>query len=181
MPSVNVNMNVNLDVRKWTWPESLTFGKGASTADKTKSAKSIDESDGKTISQARDSSPERLALPQPVSEASIDTQSLAEALSTNSILQSPKAASLDHPTECPISQVPASHSSTQDEEPRSAQLSSENHSQAQHTTKTDFLSPPPFTETYLHFDTSESNRTRRRLVRYLTVCYRTSLYEPLRC
>ena len=167
MPIVNVNMNVNLDVRKWTWPESLTFGMGGSSNDKK--AKLNEESDGKTISQARSPSLERLSLPQPVSETPIDAQSLAEALSSDSIHQSPKATVLDQQGEEQIPPPPASHFSAQEEQTPSGRDPREDSSQTQQPVKSDSLSTPPFTETYLHFDISQSHHTRRRLVRYLTV------------
>lgn len=169
MPTVNVSMNMNLDVRKWAWPESLSFGMGGSANDKFKKAKSIDESDGKTISQARSPSQERPALPQSLSEIPIDTQSLVDALSSNSVHQSPKATGVALSERDLVETIPhAAIQASQKENPPSEQDESEEQPQAQ-SSAIDSLSSPPFTETYLHFDSSVPFHTRRRLVRYLSV------------
>lgn len=82
MPSVNLNM----DVRKWTWPGYLTFGKTAGKG--AKQSKSVGDEKMPVVEPTPPEQPPQDADSKVNLSVEVDTQSLEEAMSSNGVIPS---------------------------------------------------------------------------------------------
>ncbi|EJD07702.1 uncharacterized protein FOMMEDRAFT_143994 [Fomitiporia mediterranea MF3/22] len=179
-----INMNVNMDVRKWNWPGYLTFGiKGSPSGSKSQNTPAETE-DGKTHGQSggQDQSLDMSDTLQAQPETPVDAQALEDALSseaTSQVAEAPEGSS-SVAAESPPEDVKnataqnvdstglepsINHTSSipaRDDEPLEA-MPAVNDSMPD----VDQAAPQVFSEIYLHLSVSNPLDTHRRLVRYL--------------
>ncbi|KAH8108336.1 hypothetical protein DFH11DRAFT_1118345 [Phellopilus nigrolimitatus] len=97
VPGLNMNINVDMDVRKWSWPGVLTFGKGGNPSKPKVQENSSSENDkaqnpvedaptleaGEENSQAKSAKEEAARDLQKTPKPKVDSQALEDALSSD--------------------------------------------------------------------------------------------------
>ena len=161
------NVNVNMDVRKWTWPLSLTFGANGNTVDVKGNAPPE-----RKIAESNDSS----SPAKPIVE--VNSQALEEALSsetaqqdTNTLEQQSTRTTSDTPKEdgdlaIPRTTVVLSTIEKDDPEPDAPSNGTE--------PKEELPPPKPpifFMETRVHLPNNDPLDTHLKIIRYLRVCF----------
>lgn len=189
--TMNMGVNVSMDVRKWSWPASLTFGSGSSTpaskaeagpADETV-VKPPDKGEGEGeggIAQSTDEEGKR----QEPSGTIVDAQALEDALASASISSPTRDVEISAAT--PQTQGPSNPSP---EKSMEELLASEDEATIDHPGAEDSQrveetpnarEPLSFSQTYVHLPSSaDLSATRRKLVRYIKVRRVFSLFSIL--
>lgn len=117
MPDMNLGMNMNMDVRKWSWPGVLTFGKGhGKKASKQEGVETVEATNTMVETNAEEQSET-----QGVPAINVDTNSLEDAMASDarSIIAASAVSSVISETDPPaisVSEVGAAYDGNLGEE-----------------------------------------------------------------